>query len=490
MEMTAVTAFERASVAPPGDRFAPVRTVSIAVAAVVAAVAMQAIWLPIDADVSWLITVSERVLAGDRLYLDIVEVNPPASVWLYLPLVWLAKLLAVRPEAVVVLGFAAAGLVSVYASVKLAKRLSEPPPPELVAAATSFAALLLPMALFAQREHAALLLALPTLCAVAVIAEGKRLSVPVLLASGAAAGLIVVIKPYFLPAVVAPVLWGIWARREIQPFLLPMVAGALVILAYAAAILLFVPAYLAWVPVIARTYAPVHDAPWRVLVGPAFFPAITIVLASLLRPKRIPSLTCTWGLGAAGFLLAALIQGKNYPNHWLPEAALALAAAAMVLPRPEIQKGRRTCIVTALAFVGLCEMYHWIILPDPLVAQAIREVAPPAPSIIALSPELTTGHPVTRNVDGRWVGSRAGVFLASGARHVGLGTSQVRAVYREDLRAFRIDVAKNSPDIILVSIPAKKWLMSELDVTAAMAGYRPARRTGDVEVWVRRSSSR
>src|SRR5713101_5631390 len=42
-------------------------------------------------DVSWLITLSEKVLDGTRLYVDLIEVNPPASVLLYLPAVALAR---------------------------------------------------------------------------------------------------------------------------------------------------------------------------------------------------------------------------------------------------------------------------------------------------------------------------------------------------------------------------------------------------------------
>ena len=33
-----------------------------------------------NTDVSWLITLSEKVLDGQRLYADLVELNPPASV--------------------------------------------------------------------------------------------------------------------------------------------------------------------------------------------------------------------------------------------------------------------------------------------------------------------------------------------------------------------------------------------------------------------------
>jgi hypothetical protein len=36
-------------------------------------------------DVSWLITLSEKILDGTRLYVDLIEVNPPASVLLISP---------------------------------------------------------------------------------------------------------------------------------------------------------------------------------------------------------------------------------------------------------------------------------------------------------------------------------------------------------------------------------------------------------------------
>src|SRR5271157_3589705 len=54
----------------------------------------------VDPDVSWLLTVAERLLDGQRLYVDVIESNPPASVFLYVPPVAIARLLGLRPEAV------------------------------------------------------------------------------------------------------------------------------------------------------------------------------------------------------------------------------------------------------------------------------------------------------------------------------------------------------------------------------------------------------
>jgi hypothetical protein len=117
-------------------------------------------------------------------------------------------------------------------------------------------------------------------------------------------------------------------------------------------------------------------------------------------------------------------------------------------------------------------------------------VAPARPSIIALSPQLTTGHPVTRNVGGHWVGSRAGLFTASGAAYAGLDDPLQRAAYDEDIRSFAVDVRRGSPDVVLVYRPSKHWLMSEKSIREAMVDYRPAATTKETEIWVRREPAR
>lgn len=51
------------------------------IAIVVVAVALRKFLLA-NVDVSWFITIAEKWLDGQRLYVDIVDVNPPASMFL------------------------------------------------------------------------------------------------------------------------------------------------------------------------------------------------------------------------------------------------------------------------------------------------------------------------------------------------------------------------------------------------------------------------
>jgi len=455
-------------------------------AAAVAAVLIQSLWVPLDADVSWLITVCERVLGGDRLYIDIVEVNPPASVWLYLPPVWAAERLGLRPEAVVVASFVAAALFSTAFAARLLRRLRDSRP-EFLIPAIAFVLLVLPMALFAQREHLALILAVPSLAALALIAEGKPLSRTEALAAGAMAGLIIVIKPPFALAIAAPAVWSAVRRRSVVP-LLPGAAAALVIVvAYALAFVTLEPAYFPWLRVFGRTYLRMHEVWWKLFCGGiVLFPAIALALAAILRPVRMPPLAAMWALGAAGFCAAGLIQAKNYPNHWLPGGALALLAMLVLILLPHPDRKRRWFISEALMFLAIFEVRAATIFPDMKLVSLIEREAPPAPRMMELGSQLTTGHPATRLVGGHWVASRAGLFTAAGARFVGRDGPQVAAIYREDISSFAADVRKGRPDLILVDRPEKRWLMQEPEIRDAMAAFRPVAREGDTELWLRR----
>lgn len=452
------------------------------------AIAIQSLWIPIDADVSWLITVCERCLAGARLYIDVIEVNPPASVWLYLPLVWIAQAIGARPEGVVAAAFVTGGVVSSLCTTKLSSCLDNCPRPDFVAFAAGLVTLVLPMALFAQREHAALLLALPCLTALAVIAEGKPLRLSTALLSGFAAGLVIAIKPHFALAIMPAAFWTAYRRRSLIP-LLPAAAAAIAVLAfYAAAVLLLANAYLGWLPAISHTYLLYHDTWWNVVVDPLLFPAIVLLLALLLRPARLPAVAITNAMGAIGFAAAAMVQAKDYPNHLYPGAALALFVALTTFGAVPPKREKRM-VGAALAVACAWQIHGWAILPDSKLAAAITHVAPRHPKIIALSRELATGHPVTRNVGGTWVGSRAGLYFAGLAHDQGLKDSIAADAYQVDLRDFARDVAHNSPDVILVDRRDKAWLMREPQIARAMGGYVPRSRAADIEVWVRESDA-
>src|SRR5258707_1884651 len=57
-------------------------------------------FLAANTDVSWLLTVGERVLDDQRLYIDVVETNPPMAVLPYIPGIAIALALGLPAEVV------------------------------------------------------------------------------------------------------------------------------------------------------------------------------------------------------------------------------------------------------------------------------------------------------------------------------------------------------------------------------------------------------
>jgi hypothetical protein len=465
----------------------------VAACAVIAAI-IQSLLIPLDCDVSWLITVNEKFIAGQRLYVDIIEPNPPASVWLYTPEVWLAPLVGLRPEALVAAAFLGAAILSCTAVAKISARLSSPPRPAVLLTGTAFVTMILPLGTFAQREHAALLLAMPVLAGLAVVAEGGNLPRTWRAALGIAAGLTIVIKPHFALAIV-PAAAVAWTRsRALAPLVMPALAAALTVALYVAALFVFTPAYLDLVPMLTAVYLPLREQWLTVLAGPVILVPLTIAaLVLMLRAERLPPLPAMLLIGSAGFACAGLVQMKGYLNHALPGMALGFVALLVSATLPSVDRVRaRAVLATGAILLGLQLYAMASIRPPEGLRAAVERVAPAHPSMTTLGPDLLTGHPIVRSVGGIWVGSRPALFIAAGARRALASASplrapQLRAWYREDLDSFAADLSTKRPDVILVDArPSVAWLRQEPVIQAAMASYRPAARANDVEVWIRR----
>ena len=451
------------------------------------ALAIQFLIVPIDADVSWLITVSERVLAGQRLYVDIFEVNPPASVWLYVPQVALADALGVRPETLIVI----ATTVAALASTAITARLCRPQAiaPTLVILLIGFVTLILPGGLYAQREHYALLLMLPVAAVMARIAERKALAVSTLLLAGIAAGLVIVIKPHFIFAIIPPAIYAAIAGRGWRPIAVAAGSAAVILAAYALAILAAAAAYLDAIPMLAAIYGPMRDSPANLLLGSAVMvPAVLAALAWVLRPVKLTRLQLILALAIAGFTIAVLIQGKGYWNHALPGIGLGLVMLGWSALCARQPSGRSRVGRLALVGVGGAVLYATLaIQPPPGLVATLKQVAPPNPWLITLGTELSTGHPAVRLIDGRWAGSRASLFTAAGVRYRTANVPpELEQYYREDIRTFARDVTLNRPTVMLVEEDSSRWLAKEPEIAAVLRDYRPAARAGKIAIWLRR----
>ena len=469
-----------------------------------------------NGDNSWLFTVAEKTLNGARPYVDVIESNPPAAFLFHAPAIVLARAVHVSVE------FAASALVFAWCVACIAFSGFILRRARLVADAESgfplnaaiFAFAFLPGFSFAEREHIACLLVLPMLATLAARATDRAPGMPASIVAGLIAGGAMAIKPHFALAIVLPALYLIARRRSLAPAFAPEMLAALVaVIANVGAIWFFFPDYFVIAPATFDVYVPLRE-PWSYLLLETWFLLNIILLATLpvafgrasLAPRvAIPA------LASAGFGIAYLIQGKGWVNHGLPGDELAFMAVAMGLAPTfgATSEAARTAawsrVRRAVLFVFMPLMLSAPILFGvflPLtgfeeykgLTAAVARHAPPHPRVIALSPRLDVGHPLTRRLGGEWVGRPNAIWLMVFSRmflDAGWGDAAKRARYEayidRDARGFREDVAAGHPDIVLVlDDPRIETAMKHPDIAAAMADYAPVESADGVAIWTRK----
>jgi hypothetical protein len=288
---------------------------------------------PINHDVAGILHYTERWLAGERLYVDLFDINPPL---VFLVTALPAALAAVVPISAIAAAQAGLVLLGVWCfwlCWRLAGRDVLPASPRfwVLAVLLPFLGLAFPVEMFGQREHLMLLTTLPYL----LLAERRGASAPVErrleMTVAVLAALGFALKPYFLALPVfieAQLLLSLrlraWARSP-TPWLL----GA-VWLAYGAVIAVAFGAYLTLVvPFAFGVYKRLDTS----LLGAAFGlyglpPLIGLLALSPFAFRRGASaLSRLVALAAWGAWLAAVAQGKGWPYHMLPAEGLLLLLA-------------------------------------------------------------------------------------------------------------------------------------------------------------------
>ena len=495
--------FEAIVVAAPG-RTGAIRKFSgspwlLAALLLVAAILQQCL-IGLDADVSWLLTVGERVLDGQRLYVDIFEVNPPASVLLYLPGIAAGRLLGVSAE------FSTSVLVFTLAAVSIwsARRLLldsgilRPGHGGRALCCAVFTFVLLPGACFAQREHVAVLALLPFIAVAAVRARGGSVGFAAALLAGVGAGVTIAIKPHFVLAVAPMVFFAIWRRRSSSLALgVETWAAAAVVLSYGLLVVESYPDYLTnALPLLNAVYLPARTDLDEVVLSPHMI--LFIVACALAvctgRGRLVRNLAILPLLGAVGFAAAVIVQGKGYLNHAYPAVALALVALGAAVTDGRADQARRavgTAAFLLLAGLSLYIFTHVASYGD--LARTVQRVAPPNPRIIVAGSNLSVGHPLTRWLDGTWVGRRGSLWATGTAVEVLANSADetqrelIAGYIEEDRRIFVEDIARGRPDVVLVPGQHElQWVASHRDVANALKSYREAGAAQDVHILVRR----
>jgi len=294
---------------------------------------------PVNHDVAAVLSFAERWLAGEELYVDLIDVNPPLVFVLNLVPAGLAR--ATGMDGVVALQLCLLALCGAVWALALAvrdrareggvERAVLDVLPGLVAFGAGYD--------FGQRETLMAALAVPYLLVAARRLEGGRARLGVVAGVVAAVGF--ALKPHFLviPALVeAAVLVARWRAGGVRAGLGDPVPWAMasVWALYAGSLPVLFPDYLGSVVPLVKGYYLDNggQTPWGLLALPRLGTAVVLLVPLVVLAWRSGgALPLVLSLAGVGALASALAQHKGWSYHIMPIELFGCALGIVLAAR-------------------------------------------------------------------------------------------------------------------------------------------------------------
>lgn len=461
-----------------------------------------------NADVSWLLTLAEKLLDGRR---DFIEVNPPGAIFAYVPAVWLARMAGIAPEV------ASDALVFLLAAVSLGSAwlILGPRHANLrnnpIATTGAIAVLLvLPIYTFGEREHLCVLLILPWAAAIVARIEGRVPDASLLVLAGLGAGLCVVAKPHFVLIIGILSCALAWRARSLRPFFtLENCVAAALLAAYGGVLWIEFPEFISQtVPLVSAVYVPNRlDLPTMLFASVSIlWVCILAMIAMAGAFRRCDALTgVLLTMSGAGYFLF-LLQGKGWSYQSYPAISFAFLALVVQLARNEAtvpSRGLGTRALNLLFAAGIfCASLVWFNVQYPRNTQAIVETiekVAPRPAIAMIGGDMSVGFPITRLVKGTWAQRSVSRWMAANAHQIRTELSVDPAVASAmaryetlDREMLRDDLLAKRPDILLVEAKPTEafdwlaWARTDAQLAAALDDYGLVKQIDDVQIWHRK----
>ena len=379
------------------------------------------------ADTAYMLYAAGRVLDGARLYLDVVEINPPLIIALNLPAVLLARMAGVS-DILVYRALVTAALLGTLAFSDWCLRQTLNPADDTLrrrlVLVLAFALFLAPGNSFGQREHLLVGLALPYVLLTVGRVDGRSAPVWPALAAGVLAGVGLALKPHFLLLWAALEGYAAWRLRARRPS--PEALGAMSFLAlYVAGVALLTPEYFRLVTMLGPAYSRFGHTPFLLVLvtapGTALCYLAVLGWTALRRAGRHHAL---W-MVLAGALVASFVSGaaqlKGWGYHFYPARVFALALLALMVldvHRPLSRPVQRLYAAVAFAALGTSAVSSLAVSIgrighlDPVgrreqaqldeLVTAVRRHTPPGGSLDILSYTIESGFPLVNYSGVRW----------------------------------------------------------------------------------------
>lgn len=486
---------------------------------ILCAVAASALFYPqfsLSHDVSWYLVATRRFMDGARLYVDVIEINPPLAFYLTVPGLALADGLGLTPEAGFVLYVSLLGGAAAWWTLRLVERADIDARLKLIfPAAALVGAFLLPIGEFGQREHLMLILAMPY-CFYLVLRDHLRpISVAERVGLGFAACLGLALKPYFLLIPFGILVARLAASRRWRELFDPAqfaLGGGLI--AYVLFIRFMHPEYLIEiVPVAREVYGSYGSAAARVLLRPEFLSFLVLTVLARVAGSRSDFILLGLMGATLGAFVAYAVQFKGWNYHMLPGAFFLLLSLGVIAAGPRsgsMRWSHRLAIIIAVYLAIGPNVQH-----GPYRAQTTEAfgafVDRPHRSILVLSTNVWAAFPFVNEVQGQWASRFPAQWYIPGAVQRRAASdcrtapdlcARLDAILDKARTAIIEDLLRYRPDHVFIDARAEKSYFGSVDFDYRVflsrdprfadiwADYRPMGEVGEYEVWALRDPER
>ncbi len=326
-------------------------------------------------DVSWQLHLAKILLSGGNYVKDFFEINPPLSIYLYIPAIYLQKMfsfsniIALRTYIFI---FATLSLLLCYF---LLNNISENKDKRIqmtMIIALFFTYLILPFAEFGQRECLSLYLTMPYFLLVSLRLNDKKINHLPALSIGVLAGLGFAIKPFFIFAFCLVEFYCLLGQKSLKESLFSWIRTEtlsifLVFILYLIFIYFFHPDYLKIViPIASHFYYQSFSVPLKYVIANALI--LYILLAPCLYPifsmnKAYNKVAMVLLMAMMGFFIAYLIQQLPWYYHLFPALALTIIiymlSFSILLTTYSFNKSE-FIVALLLIFIAFSYPYHFL----------------------------------------------------------------------------------------------------------------------------------
>lgn len=304
--------------------------------------------LLLKGDVSWQMKMARILLAQGNYLRDFFEINPPLSIYLYMPTIALQNMFslsAILSLRIYMLFLTSLSLLMCYPLLQRLFRTQDQIVASMFILLIAFNALVLPFTEFGQRENLLVIFTLPYFlfmcCRLDVsssaCARQHKVNNWYAMVIGILAGIGFAIKPFFLISFILVEIYYAFRMHSHQLnrnlfFFWVRVETICIILfhiVYLLLIYIFHYDYLATVIPIARQfYYPLFGYPWQlVIIEPIVLFCGAIIIFPFFHQKyRFQTLSYILSLAGFGMLVAYALQKLPWYYHLLPALSIALLA--------------------------------------------------------------------------------------------------------------------------------------------------------------------